>query len=82
MSKQTVIEPDVVLQMTTEQIKQVLPLKNKQNLKRGMILGSVGIASDDQSGDTIALSYIPYHIAEKIIDLVNTDLGGETSVSS
>lgn len=65
------LKPDAVLQLTSEQMEMLVPLKAKQNETNGMILGSVGIERD---GDTIALSFIPYDIAVKINELAEKEL--------
>lgn len=68
-----IIEPEIVLQLTDEQIRTVLPLTNRRAIKNsGMILGSVGLG-----GDTIALSFIPQKLAEQIIEIAARGLAAE-----
>lgn len=76
MPDKKITKPDVVIRLSPEQLNQVQPLKDKQSfLNSGMILGSVGLADNDQIGDTVALSYIPQKLAEKIRDLVYEEMG-------
>lgn len=71
------IKPDVVIQLTPEQLELIAPLKAKQKESAGMILGSVGIEQNKQTGDTIALSYIPQRTALAICTIAEHDLGGK-----
>lgn len=74
------IEPDLVINLTAEQIELARPLRQKQvEIKSGMIFGSLGTDSD---GKTIALSYLPHHISVKIINLVNAEMGEQNDENS
>lgn len=65
------VKPDVVIELTDEQIAEVQFLHNIQHVAgKGLILGSLGI-----EGKTIALSYIPYESAKKIVDFAYRELG-------
>ena len=66
-----IITPDVVIELTDEQIAQIAHLKELQTQAiegGGMILGSVGVKSD---GKTIGLSYLPRAFAQKIVQIAN-----------
>lgn len=79
MSEEKHLTPDVVIQLTPEQIEQARPLRLKQKENEsGMVLGSLGVYSD---GKTIGLKYIPHRLARKIIEISYEEIG-ETDVNS
>lgn len=71
MQDQKITKPDVVLELSEEQIQTIAPLVNKRKaLNGGLILGSVGL-----SGNTVALSFIPQKIGEQISNLAYREMG-------
>lgn len=74
------VQPDVVIQLTAEQLNLLQPLKEKQKGTYGMIIGSVGIERDGKGGDTIALSLVPHELSVKIRDLAYQELGGNNEI--
>ncbi|MDQ3132420.1 MAG: hypothetical protein M3Q99_16860 [Acidobacteriota bacterium] len=80
MSDAKIVKPDIVLELTDEQMQQIAPLLEKRRtLNAGMIFGSVGISDEAR---TIALSYVPQDVAVKIRDLAYQEIGGNNDAVS
>lgn len=64
MIEEKITKPDVVLQLTAEQIAIIEPLLQKRRHENGLIIGSVGL-----SAKTVSLKYVERVVGVEIYNL-------------